>query len=266
MLKIGQFSKLSLTTIKTLRYYEKEGLLIPSHIDFDNGYRYYETSQLIEFNKILSFRQLGLSIDDIKNILAGANLYEYLERRQRTLEKDINLAEAQLTRIKLLKDKESQKMKYEVAIKDIPEYIVYYKEGVLDKFPDVGSFVLRAGEQVSKLNPNLKCTEPGYCFMEYLDDEFVTTNIKARYSEAVESFGESDEFIKFKKLPAVTVISVYHKGSYDNFRDTYSFIMKWMEEHGYEMSDHIRESYIDGIWNKENENDWLTEIQVPIKK
>ena len=35
---------------------------------------------------------------------------------------------------------------------------------------------------------------------------------------------------------------------------------------GYEIVGAIRESYIDGVWNKEDESEWLTEIQVPIKK
>jgi effector-binding domain-containing protein len=40
--------------------------------------------------------------------------------------------------------------------------------------------------------------------------------------------------------------------------------MKWIEENGYQITESPRESYIDGIWNKENEEDWLTEIQIPI--
>lgn len=35
---------------------------------------------------------------------------------------------------------------------------------------------------------------------------------------------------------------------------------------GYEIVGAIRESYIDGVWNKEDESEWLTEIQVPIRK
>ena len=45
MLKIGEFSKLSLTTVKALRFYEKAGILIPASIDPWNGYRFYETAQ-----------------------------------------------------------------------------------------------------------------------------------------------------------------------------------------------------------------------------
>ena len=37
-----------------------------------------------------------------------------------------------------------------------------------------------------------------------------------------------------------------------------------IEENEYTAADNPRESYIDGIWNKESEDEWLTEIQVPI--
>ena len=66
MYKIGDFSSMSKTTIKTLRYYEKEGLLTPVYIDENTGYRYYESSQLLDISKIISLRQIGLSIKEIK--------------------------------------------------------------------------------------------------------------------------------------------------------------------------------------------------------
>ena len=65
MLKIGEFSKLSHLTIKALRFYEKRGLLIPQKVDEQTGYRFYETSQLKEAARIKSYRQLGLSIEEI---------------------------------------------------------------------------------------------------------------------------------------------------------------------------------------------------------
>jgi len=46
----------------------------------------------------------------------------------------------------------------------------------------------------------------------------------------------------------------------------YAYAFKWIDENGYKTADHPRESYIDGIWNKENEEDWLTELQIPIEK
>lgn len=78
MYRIGEFSKLGKVTIKALRYYEKEKLLIPSFVDKETGYRFYETEQLILLNKIISLRQIGLSIDNIKQILNGADLKQVL--------------------------------------------------------------------------------------------------------------------------------------------------------------------------------------------
>ncbi len=266
MIKIGEFSKLTQTTVKTLRYYEQVGLLTPKYIDNNTNYRYYDTSQLIDFNRIISLRQLGLSIDDVKNILSGVSIEDYLKRREIELENNIHESKSQLIRIKLLRTKENEKMDYEVVIKEIPEYIVFYKEGILDKYQDVGNFVFQAGEEARQANPNLKCITPDYCFMEYIDGEYRESNIAARYSQAVEHAGIETKDIKFKNSPRVTVASIYHKGPYSNFRESYGFIMKWIEDNNYEIDSYSREVYIDGIWNKEDSNDWLTEIQVPIKR
>lgn len=42
--------------------------------------------------------------------------------------------------------------------------------------------------------------------------------------------------------------------------------MRYIENHNYEICGPIRESYIDGVWNKDDEKDWLTEIQIPVIK
>lgn len=267
MLKIGLFSKLSLTTIKTLRYYEQEHLLMPAYIDKFTGYRYYETYQLLELNKIISLRQLGLSIEDIKDIMAGSSLEQHLEKRKEVLKQELAVSKMQLTRIEnILENKESESMKREVIVKELPAYTVFYKEGVLSSYADITDFILTAGAETGKANPNLKCIQPDYCFMEYLDGEYRDTNIKARYSQAVEKAGLETENIKFKTLPSVTVASIYHKGAYETLGETYAYILNWVEEQGYQIDGGIRESYIDGMWNKENQEEWLTEIQVPITK
>ena len=88
MLKIGDFSKLSHLTIKALRFYEKEGLLKPASIDKWIGYRFYETSQLEIASKIKSYRQLDLSIEEIKAIFNGSDVKEILQKKTESLAKD----------------------------------------------------------------------------------------------------------------------------------------------------------------------------------
>jgi DNA-binding transcriptional MerR regulator len=71
MFKIGEFSRFSQVTVKTLRHYDKIGLLKPAEVDRFTGYRYYSASQLPRLNRILALKDLGLSLDQIAQLLEG---------------------------------------------------------------------------------------------------------------------------------------------------------------------------------------------------
>ena len=264
MYKIGEFSTLSKTTIKTLRYYEKEGLLKPSYINQDNGYRYYETSELIQVSKIIALRQIGLSIKDIKSILEGQDIKEKLNNRKKELEEELIETNIQLSKINYLL--EGNNMKNEIFVKEIPSYVVYYCDGVISNFSKISEFVLQAGEECAKVNPDLKCITPDYCYVSYLDGEYKEKDIRIRYAQAVQKVGKETERIKFMKSNPIKAICIYHRGAYDNLRDSYNIVLKYIEDNGYEIIDNPRECYIDGCWNKEIENDYLTEIQFPVRK
>ena len=264
MYRIGEFSTLSKTTIKTLRYYEKEQLLIPSYVDLETGYRFYEANQLLVLSKIVSLRQIGLSIDNIRNILNGDNIDKYLVSRKKEITSELSITNDQLSRINYLL--EGKNMKYEIIVKELPDYTVYYKEGIVENFSKLTDFILSSGQECLELNPNIKCIEPDYCYVSYLDGEYKDSNINVRYSQAVNELGKENDSIKFEKLNPIKAACIYHKGSYEKLGEAYGYILKWVEENGYEIAESIRERYIDGMWNKEDVNEWLTEIQVPIRK
>jgi DNA-binding transcriptional MerR regulator len=263
MLKISEFSKLSHLTIKALRFYEREGLLKPASVDEWNNYRFYETSQLETAAKIKSFRQLDLSVDEIKAVFAGADVKEVLQEKTISLEKEKHLIESRLSIIRSIM--EEKEMKYQVTEKVIPEKVVYTAETVLKNYSDLMSWIPSVGKECLELNPGLKCQNPPYEFCEYLDGEYKETNIHIRHNEAVTSIGKENDHIKFKTLPETKVLSIYHKGAYSNIGEAYAFLMKYAEQNGYNVAGLARESYIDGIWNKESEEDWLTEIQLPVE-
>ena len=121
------------------------------------------------------------------------------------------------------------------------------------------------GQECLALNPGLKCADPPYEFCEYLDGEYRETDIRIRHSEAVTAFGKENGRIRFKTLPETKVLSIYHKGAYDKIGEAYAFLMNYAEKNGYTTAGLARECYIDGVWNKESEQEWLTEIQLPIE-
>ena len=171
MLKIGEFSKMLKVTIKALRYYEKEGLLIPKHIDNFNVYRYYESNQLIDISKIISLKQVGLSIEEIKRIIINKEPIDViLKSKKEELENVISLYKYQLSKFNyLLKEKD---MKEEIFEKIIPGCYVYYKEGILKDYSEVSMFIQDSGRECLELNPNIKCVVPDYCYVNYLDGEY----------------------------------------------------------------------------------------------
>lgn len=77
MLTVKQLSKLAGITPRTLHYYDEIGLLKPSRTG-DNGYRYYGEESLIRLQQILFYRELDLSLDDIKKIMKRRD-YEVLD-------------------------------------------------------------------------------------------------------------------------------------------------------------------------------------------
>lgn len=264
MYKIGDFSNMSKTTIKTLRYYEKEGLLKPAYIDLNTSYRYYESSQLVELSKIINLRQVGLSIKDIKRILDGCDMVEILTKRKKEIEENLSNYNIELSKINYLLEEDN--MKNEVIVKNIPGYIICYRDGVVSDFSKISEFAFQAGTECAKANPNLKCVTPDYCYISYLDGEYKDKNLKIRYAQAVEKIGHETDKVKFMKSAPITAICIYHKGVYDNLRDSYNIILKYIEENDYEIIDNPRECYIDGCWNKENVDEYLTEIEFPVKK
>ncbi|WP_221568748.1 MerR family transcriptional regulator [Alkalihalobacillus sp. TS-13] len=69
MFKISEFSKLSQVSAKTLRYYDQIDLLKPTHTDADTGYRYYTADQLFQLNRILAFKDLGFTLNQIVQLM-----------------------------------------------------------------------------------------------------------------------------------------------------------------------------------------------------
>lgn len=155
--------------------------------------------------------------------------------------------------------------KYTAEEKVIPQNIVYYRHGVIDSMADLFPFILEAGEEVRANNPTLACATPEYCFVTYGAMEYKETDVEVEYAEAVVDFGKESENIKFKKLDEQKTISVLHKGSYSTLAEAYAFALNWVKSKGLEMTGPIRECYISGCWDKDSEDDYLTEIQIPVK-
>ena len=86
------------------------------------------------------------------------------------------------------------------------------------------------------------------------------------FCEAVTEAKKETGGMRFKTVPEIQAACVFHRGSYRTFAESYETVLRYIEENGYEIAGEIRESYIDGVWNRDDESQWLSEIQVPVRR
>lgn len=101
MFRIGDFSRIARVSARLLRFYDEIGLLTPAHADPQTGYRYYTVAQLSDLNRILVLKELGFSLEQVRDIvsanISNAELRNMLLLRRNDVEQTL-AAEAQRLR------------------------------------------------------------------------------------------------------------------------------------------------------------------------
>ena len=267
-LKIGEFSQMMQVTVKTLRHYEQKGLLMPDEVDEWTGYRYYSIEQMQKLNTIRDFQRLGFSLDEIKELYD----YELHTPSIRKITEKIRETDEQLKlllarRRQLLDWRNSRKeikTMEKFSIQSLPEIIVASHREVLPDYAAIGPMC------INKIAPEMqrlgcKCPPPGYCFTVEHDREYKPTDVDIEYCEQVEEMGEDSAVIQFKRLPAVPkALCMKHVGPYERFYESFTEAFRYIEEHGLKPVGQHRTCYIDGAWNQDDPEKWLSVIQIPI--
>lgn len=262
--KIGMFANMNRVTIKTLRYYDEQNLIKPVYVDEKNGYRYYEASQIADLHRILALRGMGFSIEDIRRIINGEEEKKLLQEKKQEILKQIAALTAKLAEVESYLNKDDVALALPVLIKKLPKVEVCTMEKKIQSYDALFDMMPEMGEEMEKLE--CVCAEPEYCFVQYLEPGYKENDILVETCQAVTEKKEASDKVKFKTLPEVEAACIFHKGSYETFHKSYAVVLNYIEENGYEICGNIRESYIDGVWNKDSTEEWLSEIQIPIRR
>ena len=262
--KIGMFAAMNHMTVKTLRFYEEQGLLMPALIHPETGYRYYTLSQMAVLHQISALKQAGFTLEEIAHINAGADEEAVLLKKKAELLAKIADLTRQIAVVDGYLSKKKTGLSAPVLIKTIPQTTVAFMrirlesyDGLFDRMPEMGTLMEKAG---------CECALPEYCFTAYPEAGYKDADILVDICESVVAAKKETGDLRFKTLPEIQAACVFHKGSYRTFAESYETVLRYIEENGYEIAGEIRESYIDGVWNKDDESQWLSEIQVPVRK
>ena len=262
--RIGLFAQMNRITVKALRFYEEQGLLLPAKIDGESGYRYYTMSQMETLHRILALKEAGFTIEDMKHLDASGDERSFLLRKKNAILEKIAQLTLQLSRIDGYLMAGGNSLAAPVMVKTIPETVcavmrrrIDFYDALFDIMPELGGYMEEA---------DCVCALPEYCFTQYLEPGFQEAQILVEVCEAVTEKKADRGSLRFRTIPETRAACIYHKGSYRDFPKTYEVILRYIDENGYEICGNIRESYIDGVWNKDSEDEWLSEIQIPVVK
>lgn len=262
--RIGMFAQMNHVTIKTLRFYEEQGLLAPAHVDGENGYRYYTMAQMADLHRITALKQAGFTIEDIRRLDGSSDASAFLQRKKAELMAKIADLTMQMAVLDGYLSGQGDTVDTPVLIRTIPSVVVASMEARIESYDALFDLMPAMGARMEALG--CECALPEYCFTHYLEPGYKEEQILIEVCEAVTEKKKDTDGVKFQELPQIQAACIYHKGSYDEFPRTYETILKYIEENGYEICGNIREKYIDGVWNKDTEREWLSEIQIPVMK
>ncbi len=206
MIRIGDFSKLSQVSIKTLRYYDEMGLFKPINVDRFTGYRYYSAGQLPRLNRILALRDLGLSLEQIAQVLdegvSPEQLRGMLRLKRAELQQHIAGEQARLARVEARLNTielEDTMPDYDVVIKQIEPQLVAGVRDTLSSYPEVGrlfeevyGYLVRHGVN----GPDLVGAAIWH------DDEYKTSDIDGEAVVYLKQSIPESERVKVYELPA----------------------------------------------------------------
>ncbi|HLO33306.1 MAG TPA: MerR family transcriptional regulator [Anaerolineales bacterium] len=271
MIRIGDFSKLSRVSVKTLRYYDEMGLLKPMDVDAFTGYRLYEYSQLLMLHRILALKDLGFSLEEIGRLLdedlsveqmRGMLKLRETEARQRLREEAERLEriESRLRQI----EQEDMMSKYDVVIKSADEMKIASVRDVVPTPPEQGGLwqELEGYLAMQHIRPI------GACFTLYHDDEYKERDWDVEVCEPIDADLAESKRVKVRALPALeTLACTIHHGPFVTIGEAYNAIGKWITDNGYRIVGPCREVYVREAENiSQTDPNTVTEIQFPVEK
>ena len=241
MFSIGEFARLGGVSIRTLRHYDEIGLLRPTTVDPDTGYRGYAAAQLRQLNRIMALKDLGLTLGQVRRLQDGVTLGELhgmLLLRRAQLEHELQRHANQLlgveARLRSIA-REDDMPADDIVAKTIPAMGVVAIAGRSPGFgpANIVPVVNQLDAQFHQLGiyDRVKEAGPRLVFYEQEEGEDVTVFLAV---PVVEPPGELPAAAHYRVLPEIEAAVTVRSGPAATiYPMVYHDLVRWIEERGY---------------------------------
>lgn len=263
---IGEFSKMTSLSIKSLRLYHKKEVLVPAVVDEFSGYRYYNDSNYEAAKTIKLLKTYNFTLAEIRDILAEcedeSELLDQLEEKLKMISQKIHhyneISQAISMIIQQEKESTMKMHEFEVEEKELDTLLIaaYRMKG---KYHKIGKGFGIVGKAMGRhIN--------GKALALYYDGEYKEDDANYEACFPIRK-GQEKEGISVRELKGGKCVCLLHKGPYDYLGESYKKLYAYLNEKGYKAQLPTREVYLKGpgMIFKGNPKNYLTEIQVLIE-
>jgi DNA-binding transcriptional MerR regulator/effector-binding domain-containing protein len=282
MFKIGDFSRLAQVSVRMLRHYDKLGLLTPGYTDKWTGYRYYTIDQLPRLNRIVALNGLGLTLQEIADLLGKDNalppeqLRGMLLLRRAELERELEERRWQLASVEARLqqiEQENEPDPYEIVVKSVAPLPVASLRLTIPTVAEVGYYCNALYGQLYR-----QLAAAGVAWREpeltlYHNDEYTETDIDMEVATPVDAALVAEppaaEHLAFRELPGHDLVAaLVFEGQFEEVIGPIQALLRWIGLHRHAPAGPLREVHLSGPAHSMNAGASLPviELQAPIVK
>jgi DNA-binding transcriptional MerR regulator/effector-binding domain-containing protein len=265
MFSIGEFSRITGLSVKTLRFYHEKGILVPAAIDDQSGYRYYDERNIEVARVIIALRDIDFSLDDIAEIIRtyddDSDILNLLDRQKQSIAEHMRHYADVARRIERLIEMERQSREQslrspmKVEERTIEPLLVGGMR-MKGKYSDCGRGFAALYKQLGRYAAGKPLNL--YYDGEYRDDD-------ANFEPCLPLRKPvPKEGISVRELPGGRCVSLLHQGPYEELGRSYSRVLRYIKQKGLVVVLPTREVYHKGpgMIFRGNPKKYVTEIQL----
>jgi DNA-binding transcriptional MerR regulator len=259
VLAIGEFSRLTHLSVRTLRRYHDAGLLEPATVDDATGYRYYSADQIPTAQVIHRLRELDLPLPDVHRILRSpdpraraALVADHLQR----LEAQLDRTRAAVASLRRLLRPEPAPL--EVELRAVPATTVAAVEDDV-AHDEVLTWYAGAMAELDAVVGEATGV-PGGLYDNALFEDGHGHVLVYRPTADLPRSGR----VHPVTLPAVELAVTVHVGEHDDIDVTYGELGAWVVANALAVAGPVREAYLVGPRDTPDPSAWRTEIGWPV--
>ncbi|MGL5100358.1 MAG: FAD-dependent oxidoreductase, partial [Fusobacteriaceae bacterium] len=258
---IGEIAKITGLSNKTLRHYDENNILKPDYVDPNNGYRYYSEYQILKLQNIITLKNNGFSLEEIKNRFEESssrqlnNLFGVYKKKIEDIDLQINILEESKLRLKNLLDEFSYSEVDKIILKSFPENFLYNLDVITSENSN-NSII----DIYNIIEASLECGSA------HLGKKFKILNSSMDISE------KTSEFLIFKNRNFLENLQTVSQGDYITIRyrqrnreNALKKILDYITLNNITIQPIVYEIDIINSFLSQNKFEFITEIRIPIK-